>query len=100
MVNINYGKLVDGKIQYAPVPLNIDGTETWTNDPTVFALQGYLPVVNTEEPVRDGYFYTFSWVEEDNQIKRVWVEHAVPEPSDDDEIPDSEALAIITGGEV
>ena len=86
MVNINYGKLIDGRIQYAPVPMNIDGADTWTNDESVFASQGFLPVVNTEEPVRDGYFYTSSWNEMKGRIVKVWNEHIIPEPPTDEDV--------------
>lgn len=97
MKTAKYGRLEAGKIQYADVPLVIDGVQVWTNDPAVYATAGYLPVMMAEKPQKDGYIYTCEFVELDGAIVQVWTEHEIPQT---DEITDSEALAIITGGAV
>lgn len=97
MITTKYGKLVDGRVQYMPIPLPVSGVPTWTNDPAIYAGEGYLPVEHHEKPIREGYWYELTWVEQDGKIVQTWVEH---ENTTTDEIPDSEALAIITGGAV
>ena len=97
MVTTKYGKLVDGRVQYMPIPLTVGDVPTWTNDPAIYAAEGYLPVEHHAKPVREGYWYELSWQEQDGVIRQTWVEHEIP-PTD--EISDREALAIITGGAV
>lgn len=89
-----YAKFVDGIMRYAPYPLILDGVETWTNDPALYAAEGYLPVVFTDKPMRAGYVYTSQFIEQDGKLVQTWIEHEVP-PTD--EISDAEAFAIITG---
>ena len=97
MTNTNYGKLVDGALVYANTPIMVGDTLVWTNDPAIYAAEGYLPVVRTDMPQQDGYWYDLTWVEQDGAIVQTWVEHEIPQT---DEISDSEALEIITGGAV
>lgn len=98
MTNTNYGKLVDGALVYANTPITINDIPTWTNDPAIYAAEGYLPVVRSDMPKQDGYWYEMTYVEQDGAIVQTWIEHEIPVPEPTDEISDSEALAIITGG--
>lgn len=79
MKNIHYGKLVDGNLVYADSPLIVNGVAVWTNDETLYNEQGYLLVVNTEQPVKEGFCYIGSYVEQDGKLVRVWDEHEVPQ---------------------
>lgn len=95
MITQRYGKLIDGGIEYATIPIMVDGVETWTNDPAVYASIGYLPIAYTDKPKTEGYWYEVSYVERNGVIVREWIAHEIPVT---DEISDAEALAIITGG--
>lgn len=97
MITKDYGKIVDGNLIYAPVPLPVGGVPTWTNNPAIYAGEGYLPVQHSEKPEREGYWYERVWEEQDGVIRETWVEHEIPPTN---EISDAEALAIITGGAV
>ncbi len=97
MIDKNFGKIESNVFGYAPVPIIVDGIATWTNDPAVYAAEGYLPVEHTSKPQREGYWYELTWVEQDGVIVQTWVEHENP-PTD--QISDAEALSIITGGAV
>lgn len=95
MVTQNFGKIENGEMVYAPTPLSINGIPTWTNDPAIYAVEGYLPIVHSDMPERDGYWYELTYQVRDGVIVQTWVEHEIPQT---DEISDSEALSIITGG--
>lgn len=100
MQNRNYGKLVDGNLQIAQNPLVVDGQRVWTNDPAVFQAQGYSPITYTDRPEREGYYYTDSYELQNGAIVQVWTEHEIPPITDDTELSDSEAIAVILGGDI
>lgn len=84
-----YAKLIDGKIRYAPNPIQYNGRDVFTSDPTPY---GYKPVVIPAEPEKEGYIAVFDgWEETDTEIVQKW---RLEEVTD---ISDAEALAIITG---
>lgn len=87
-----YGKLVDGELRGAPRPLKTAEGDVFTNDPLIYLANGYKPIILTGCP-SDGKSYVGSWTETETEIVQVWTEQ--PQT---DEIPDSEALKIITGG--
>lgn len=86
--NTNYGILNnDGTIEYAPTPLTINGVETWTNHRLDYIGEGYCDVVHTEQPSREGYYYTSSWEQTDSfTITEVWTEHNVETSSETSEL--------------
>ena len=73
-------KLIDEKIENAPVLLR-DDKKTYSN-PTETTLRafGYKPLVKTEKPVRDGYFYDLEYVDNGDEIVETWIENKIPEP--------------------
>lgn len=89
MLNYNYAKLTDGYPTYAPnpivltEPIEIDGVihpagATLFLSGTAeshYAQLGYKPVQRTESPVKEGYCYTDSWIEQDGVITNIWTEH-------------------------
>ena len=97
-------KIIDDNIVFAPRKINteIDGEQYIIYNPTddMLAEQGWLPIVETPMPdgAPEGYHYEVSYVEDGNEIVRIWSLIADPEPSD--EISADEALAIIMGGAV
>lgn len=73
--NKNFGKINDnGSIQYAPLPLLINGN-TWTNDVKLHESFGYYPVIKTRKPEREGYYYTSYYVFENNTCIEKWKEN-------------------------
>lgn len=80
--NYNYGKIVDGKLKYAPNKLIVDKTDEDGNERSVqvfnasagrYNEQGWLPITRTPqpEPVEGGY-YTAEYTEQDNGIVESW----------------------------
>lgn len=92
-------KIIDGVFTLAPrkIKREIDGETYVTYNPTdeMLAEQGWLPVVETPVPgdAPEGYHYEPTYTEEGGEIVQGW--ELVQDP---DDISDSEALEIITGG--
>ena len=89
-----YGKLVDGELRGAPRPIRTENGDVFTNDPALLLQYGYKPIIMAEYP-SDGKSDIDSWTETDAEITQIWTE--LPQT---DEIPDSEALSIITERDV
>ena len=89
-----YGKLVDGELHGAPYPLKTEESYIFTNNSAIYLANGYKPIILTDSP-SDGKTYISSWTETETEIVQVWTE---VQQSDNDQISDSEALEIITGG--
>ena len=89
-----YGKLANGELRGAPRPIKTENGDVFTNDPALLLQYGYKPIILTEYP-SDGKSYIDSWAETETEIIQVWTEQPQIET---DEISDSEALEIITGG--
>lgn len=87
-----YGKLVNGELRGAPRPIRTENGDIFTNDSALLLQYGYKPIILTDSP-SDGKSYLSSWTETETEIIQVWTEQ--PQT---DEISDSEALEIITGG--
>lgn len=89
-----YGKLVNGELRGAPRPIRTENGDVFTNDPALLLHYGYKPIITAEYP-SDGKSYIDSWTETEAEITQIWTE--LPQT---DEIPDSEALSIITERDV
>ncbi len=89
-----YGKLVDGELRGAPNPLKTEESYIFTNNAAIYLANGYKPIILTDSP-SDGKSYISSWTEPETEIIQIWTEQPQIET---DEISDSEALEIITGG--
>lgn len=74
---MEFAKLENDTLVYAELPLVIDGQNVWTNDASVMLTQGFYPVVRSEMPTKDGYYYTESWAVVDNELVNTWTEHAI-----------------------
>lgn len=94
---MRYAKLIDGVPSYAPNPIKHNGL--WYGNPPaeIYAAEGYKPVVLYDEPdpLGDGHWEE-AWNEDNLSIYMSWVWH---EATDEDELSDSEALNILTGGD-
>lgn len=78
--NKNFGTVKEeGKLQYSPNPLIIDGEKHWTNIKERYLSQGYYPVVYTEEPEKEGYYYQSYFELENEAIVQKWKEYEIAE---------------------
>ena len=94
---MKYAKLNDGSISYAPNPILYNGL--WFGNPpgSVYEAEGYKPVTYTDQPEPLGVGrWIETWTETEDAIVQGWVWH---EAADEDEISDTEALALLTGGD-
>ena len=75
-------------IEPAPKVLR-DDQNTYANPlPETLEKFGYKPLVETECPSEEGYFYTFEYNETEDQVTKTWVAHEIePEPEPDPEEP-------------
>ncbi len=80
MKNYNYAKIVDGNVIIAEEPLKIGATREIINPKKEHYLQaGYVEVLKTAMPQKDGYYYT-SKIENVNGVpKQIWVENKLGE---------------------
>ena len=74
-----YGKLIDNKLETAPNPLKADGKTIANPSEEMLLKQGYMPVLFTEQPCREGYYYIACYKVENNQIIQCWNECKVEE---------------------
>lgn len=109
MINTKYGKLINTYPQYLrlPVQLTADITingvvhpaSSWlSTDNEVAILElDYKPIVRTDMPVKEGYYYTGKWTETDTAIVQEWEEHEIPisdEATEEDYIASLEELGV------
>ena len=97
MVIRNYGKLINGYPQYLRLPIQpavdivinsvIHPALSWlsTDDEAAILELGYKPIIRTEAPVKDGFYYTEKWTDTGAAIVQEWEEHEQPE----DELTDA-----------
>lgn len=77
--NIKYGKLENNQLRYAPNILLV-GKEQIINAPAdTYKSQGWLPIVNTEQPeAKEGFYYSPYYAEVDGSIVQQWEKHEIP----------------------
>lgn len=94
---MKYAKLIDGAISHAPNPILHNGMIRYNPPGSVYESEGYKPVSLTNQPEPRGVgWWVETWTETEDAIVQGWVWH---EATDEDEISDTEALALLTGGE-
>lgn len=78
-INRNYGRVVDGAIEYAPANLRIGDTIYASPTAEQYAGVHYYPIYADEPPtVREGFEWVFTrWEERDGGIHKVYEERAV-----------------------
>lgn len=94
---MRYAKLINGSISYAPNPILHNGL--WYGNPPeeIYGAEGYKPVRFTDQPEPLGVgWWVETWTETEDAIVQGWTWH---EATDEDEISDTEALELLTGGE-
>ncbi len=74
--NRNFGKLDEsGNVEYAPLPLVIDGENFWTNEAETYMGQGFLPIIRTEKPIEEGFCFSEYFEEEEGSLVQKWKKH-------------------------
>lgn len=94
---MRYGKLINGYLSYASNPFLHNGF--WYGNPpgSVYEAEGYKPVSLTNQPELPGVgWWVETWTETEDAIVQGWTWR---EATDEDEISDTEALELLTGGE-
>ncbi len=94
---MRYAKLINGSISYAPNPIAHDGMIRYNPPGSVYEAEGYKPVTITDQPEPPGVGrWIETWTETESAIVQGWTWR---EATDEDEISDTEALALLTGGD-
>ena len=96
--NYRYAKLNEsGGLEYAPLPLVINGENVWTNIEAEYNALGFYEIKRTEMPEKEGYYYTVFWELAENKIVQRWEEHEAPIPEPTEEEQYAEAARILLG---
>lgn len=76
-----YVKLINEKtIENAPRVLR-DDEKTYSNPlPEILAEFGYLPLIEFEMPVEDGFYFTKHYESDGDVVTVVWDKHEIPQP--------------------
>lgn len=94
---MSYAKLINDRPSYAPNPILHNEWRIWNPPQEVYLAQGYKSVSYTEQPEPPSVgHWDETWTETDEAIVQGWSWH---EATDEDEISDSEALNILSGGD-
>lgn len=96
--NYRFAKLNEsGALEYAPVPLVINGVNVWTNIEAEYNKLGFYEIKRTEMPEKEGFYYTDYWELSENKIVQRWEEHEAPIPEPTEEEQYAEAARILLG---
>lgn len=94
---MRYAKLINNYLQYAPNPILHNGMIRYNPPGSVYEAEGYKPVSLTDQPEPLGVGrWIETWMETEDAIVQGWTWH---EATDEDEISDTEALKLLTGGD-
>lgn len=94
---MKYAKLINNYPQYAPNPILHNDVRIGNPPGSVYEAEGYKPVTYKDQPEPLGVGrWIETWTETDEDIVQGWEWH---EAADEDEISDTEALGLLTGGE-
>lgn len=96
--NFKFAKIKeDGALEYAPLPLVINGVNVWTNIEAEYNKLGFYEITRTEMPEKEGFYYTDFWELAENKIVQRWEEHENPIPEPTEEEQYAEAARILLG---
>lgn len=94
---MRYAKLIDGNLSIAPNPILHNGSWYGNHPGSIYEAEGYKPVSLTNQPEPPGVgWWIETWAETEDAIVQGWTWH---EATDEDEISDTEALKLLTGGD-
>lgn len=79
---MEYGKLVNGVLQIAGAYIKTADREYFNPSDKLKIELGFLPVIGTAMPVKEGFYHTDEWQEVKGELVQVWAEHefTLPEP--------------------
>ncbi len=78
--NYKYARLGGDTLVYAPNKLIIGTEQVFNASEETYRANGYLPIVNTEQPEStDGFYYSPIYVEQNGSIVQQWEQHEIPE---------------------
>lgn len=95
---MQYAKLTNGRIQYAPKTVTHDGKH-YNPTPDHIAVElGYKPITNTPMPEpEEGYVWVSGWEETEKAIVQTWTKETAPEPEPDSADVAEQVLDILKG---
>ena len=68
----------ENTIEKAPRAI-FDEDKVYANpSPETLVAHGYLPFVDTERPVEEGYYFTFHYETDGESVTKVWDAHEIP----------------------
>lgn len=92
---MRYAKLINNYPSYAPRRLRVNDTVVYNPLPEMLEADGYMPVIETEQPEVDEQHYAEPhWAIENNQIVQSWTVEDIPY---DDKADKAEAYDILMG---
>ncbi len=78
--NYKYARLDGDTLVYAPNKLIIGAEQVFNASEETYRANGYLPIVNTEQPESTyGFYYSPVYVEQNGNIVLQWEMHEIPE---------------------
>ena len=95
--NYKFAKIKeDGALEFAPLPLVINGKHVWTNIEAEYNKLGFYEIKRTEMPEKEGYYYTDYWELAENKIVQRWEEHEnpIPEPTAEEQYAEAAKLLL------
>ena len=96
--NYKFARLDEsGELEYAPLPLVINGEKVWTNIESEYNALGFYEITKTEMPEKEGYYYTSYFELENGKMMQKWEEHENPIPEPTEEEQYAEAAKILLG---
>lgn len=78
MLNRNFGKLINGKLQYAPNPLVSRDVVISNPSKIEYVERGFLPISIDEKPIKEGSAFVPYYVKTDTAIMKKWREIVLP----------------------
>ena len=98
--NYKYGTLKDNQLVYAPNKLIIGSEQVFNASEETYRANGYLPIVNTEQPEStETHYFTPYYAEENSKIVQQWEQHEIPnEATESDYINALEDLGVNFNG--
>ena len=74
-----YAKVNENRqLEFPTKPLIHSGGVTFNPSSELLLSCGYLPVIETEMPVKEGYYYTSYYEKDGNRILQKYDEHEIP----------------------
>ena len=77
--NFKYGNFDGNTLIYAPNKLIIDTEQVFNAPAEIYIERGYLPIVNTECPNEEGFYFSPFYIEQDGKIVQQWEKHEIPQ---------------------